>query len=77
MTLHQITSSIRATKGEVLLCGPTSFGYIIRAVVGGKTCRIITPASTKKVLPLEPGTETHLITDEPSFQTWLNSLIAI
>ncbi|GAB4042072.1 hypothetical protein GCM10028774_52910 [Spirosoma jeollabukense] len=73
MSLHQITSAIRAYNGEVLLCGPTSFGYIVRAVISGTSCRIVTDASkgSLKVLPWETNVQTHIVSEAPSLQAWL------
>ena len=75
MTLHHITTAVRASEGEVMLCGPTSFGFIIRATINGNPCRIILLSagkSSKDVLP-EPACQTHIISDNHSLQDWLDS----
>lgn len=76
MTLNQITTAIRATNGEIVLCGPTSFGFIVRAIISGHSCRIIKlkPDQNMRCIPLEPSTKTHIISDHQSLQGWLNSL---
>ena len=76
MTLSEITSTIRAANGEVLLCGPTSFGFVVRAIVNGHSCRIIMLRADQKTrcIPLEPGSKTHIVSDVQHFQAWLNFL---
>jgi hypothetical protein len=76
MTLSQITSAIRAINGEVLLCGPASFGFIIRASIKGQSCRIITLSAGKpmRCIPLEPSSQTHVASDIESLHSWLRSL---
>ncbi|GAB4035006.1 hypothetical protein GCM10028809_42510 [Spirosoma gilvum] len=76
MNLHQITSAIKTSNGEVIALGPTSFGFVVRAIVNNHSCRIIRPKEDPKtqIIPQERGCETHVITDDQSLQTWLRSL---
>lgn len=76
MTLSQISSVVRASNGEVLLCGPASFGFIIRAFIKGQSCRIITlsPGKPMRCIPLEPSSQTHVVSDFESLQNWLSTI---
>lgn len=76
MTLHQIASTVRTANGEIVLCGPATFGFIFRAIVKGHLCRIILlkPGCKIQTIPSEPGCKTHVITDEHALSHWLQSL---
>ncbi|GAB4017140.1 hypothetical protein [Spirosoma koreense] len=76
MTLHQITSAVRAAHGEILSMGPSPIGYVIWASIHGQSCRIVSPLVNKSAKPVPPvlGCQTHVVTDGPGLQAWLTSL---
>lgn len=76
MTIHTVCAAVRAHGGEVLLCGPTPSGYVVRADVYHQPCRIILPSSGQSAacIPAEPGCLTHVVSDVQSLQDWFISL---
>jgi hypothetical protein len=79
MTLHQITSSIRAVQGEIVSIGPSPIGYVIWADIKGHSCRIIIPPDRRalNVIPPVMGCQTHLMSDSLSLQAWLSAVVNI
>jgi hypothetical protein len=75
MTLHQITSSIRAAQGEIISLGPSPIGYVIWADIKGHSCRIIIPPDRRALTVISPvmGCQTHLMSDALSLQAWLST----
>ncbi|GAB3958976.1 hypothetical protein GCM10028805_54200 [Spirosoma harenae] len=69
-------STIKAAQGEILALGLTQFGFVIRAMVNGRSYRIITQLPSQKLqnLPKDTDCETLFVTDERHLQTWRNTL---